>query len=68
MNGLITDDELQEFLFQHHAMIAGLWPLAHPSPVVAEVLQDEEFKRLRTDFNRLFHSMMRQLLQARTEL
>lgn len=64
----ITDDELQEFLFQHHALIAGLWPLAHPSPVVSEVLQDEEFKGFRTDFYRLFHSTIRQLLQAKTEL
>ena len=62
----MSDQDMQEFLFQHHAMIAGLWPLAHPSPEVSRVLQDEEFKIFQTDFYRLFQTTMRQLLEART--
>ena len=32
--------------------MAGLWPLAHPSPTVCEVMQAEELKHLTHDFER----------------
>ncbi len=51
-----------EFLYQHQAMIAGLWPLAHPSPSVMEVLQGEEFQGLQIDFYQLFHQSIEELL------
>ena len=51
-----------EFLYQHQAMIAGLWPLAHPAPSVMEVLQGEEFQGLQIDFYRLFHQSIEELL------
>ena len=63
----ITDDELRDFMFQHHAMIAGLWPLAHPSPTVSEVLEDDEFESFRTDFYRLLQSTLAQLLRSKTK-
>lgn len=59
----MSEDALRDFLFQHHSVIAGLWPLAHPSLEVAKVLQDERFESFRIDFYRLFQSTMRQLLQ-----
>ena len=68
MKGVLTglsDEDLHNFLFQHHAAIAGLWPLAHPSPEVSEVLQDKQFEGFRVDFFHLFEQTIRQLLQAR---
>lgn len=53
---------VQQFIFQHHALIAGLWPLAHPSEDVREVLQDRQFQSLRVDFYPLFQSTLCQLL------
>ena len=53
-----------EFLYQHHSMIAGLWPLTHPSPEVAEVLASEEFQGIIVDFYTLFQSTMERLLLA----
>lgn len=33
-------------------LVAGLWPPAHPAPVVVEVLAKPEFRALRPDFRR----------------
>ena len=63
MNDL-TDDAVRDFLFQHHATIAGLWPLANPSQEVAEVLKDSQFEGFRLDFYRLFEQTISQLLRA----
>ena len=52
------------FLYQHQAVIAGLWPLTHPSPEVAEVLASEEFQDLQIDFYKLFQQTMQRLLEA----
>ena len=60
----LSDQTVQDFLFQHHAIIAGLWPLAHPSPQVSDVLKDRQFERLRVDFYRLFERTICQLLEA----
>lgn len=60
----LSDETIQDFLFQHHAIIAGLWPLAHPSPQVSEVLKDSQFEGFRIDFYRLFELTICQLLQA----
>ena len=58
----ISDTRLQDFLFQHHAIIAGLWPLAHPSPEVAEVLKEQQFAGFRVDFFKLLEKTISQLL------
>ena len=60
----LSDRTIQDFLFQHHATIAGLWPLAHPSPQVSEVLKDDQFVGFRLDFYRLFQQTICQLLEA----
>lgn len=54
---------VQEFIIQHHAVIAGLWPLAHPSEQVSTLMQEEEFRGHQVDFHRLFESTIRQLIQ-----
>ncbi|MCA9677975.1 MAG: TetR family transcriptional regulator [Kofleriaceae bacterium] len=33
-----------------HAMVAGLWPMAHPAPLAAEVMEQPEFDGLCSDF------------------
>jgi AcrR family transcriptional regulator len=40
------------FAFQRyvHAVIAGLWPISNPAPVVAEVLDLDEMESFRSDF------------------
>ena len=61
----VPEDEsryILEFLYQHHAIIAGLWPLSHPSPEVEEVLEDEEFQGYRIDFFTLFQNTITPLL------
>ncbi|MEM1067794.1 MAG: TetR family transcriptional regulator, partial [Planctomycetota bacterium] len=58
----LSDESIHCFLFQHHATIAGLWPLAHPSPAVAQVLEDDQFAVFRIDFYHLFEQTIRQLL------
>ncbi len=39
--------EVQRYV---HAVIAGLWPICHPAPVVAEVLKKPEFESFRGHF------------------
>ncbi|MFN3193212.1 MAG: TetR family transcriptional regulator [Aureliella sp.] len=58
----MTESSIQDFLMQYHALVAGLWPLAHPSPEVAAILEEPEFVGLRTDFFRLFECTLRQIL------
>ena len=50
------------FLYQHQSLIAGLWPLTHPSPEVAEVLAREEFQGIQVDFFGLFRETIERLL------
>ena len=63
VNPELSDEAVHEFLFQHHAMIAGLWPLAHPSPEVSDVLNDKRFLSFRIDFYQLFQGGIQRLLQ-----
>ncbi|MEM6471962.1 MAG: TetR family transcriptional regulator [Planctomycetota bacterium] len=55
---------IEDFLFQHHAIVAGLWPLANPAPVVESVLQSPELQVFRIDFYALFERTMKQLLKS----
>ena len=38
----LTDDDVAALLRYLHALVAGLWPMAHPAPVMAEVLTRTE--------------------------
>ena len=62
----LSPNLIQDFMFQHHATIAGLWPLAHPSPLVSAVLKDKQFEGFRVDFYRLFERTMCSLLRTET--
>ncbi len=57
-----SKNDAAEFLFQHHAVIAGLWPLAHPSPQVDAVLDYKEFQHFRVDFFPLIERTLQRLL------
>lgn len=61
----LSDGAVHEFLFQHHALIAGLWPLAHPSPEVSGVLDDERLQGFRIDFYQVFQNAIQKLLLER---
>ena len=58
----LTDLAAQQFLMQHHALVAGLWPLAHPSSEVAKVLEEEPLAIFRVEFLSLLESSLTQLL------
>lgn len=58
----LGDKRTQEFLFQHQAIVAGLWPLANPSQDVRSVLREEEFHSLQIDFFSIFESSVHRLL------
>ena len=60
----LSDETVHAFLFQHHAMIAGLWPLAHPSQKVSDVLIDERLQGFRIDFYHLFQRTIQKLLHG----
>ncbi len=46
----LPDDRIEGLLRYLHALIAGLWPMAHPAPLVAEALTEPRFASLRCDF------------------
>ena len=60
----LSSTAAQDFLFQYHASIAGLWPLAHPSPEVEAILTVPEFELFRVEFHPLLTRSIRQLLES----
>lgn len=46
----LPHDQTPGFLRCLHALVAGLWPMAHPAPLMAEVLQRRELRTLACDF------------------
>ena len=58
----MTDRSGAAFLYQHQAVLGGLWPLTHPSPDVAKVLSRKEYQGMRFDFHELFRQTLQQLL------
>ncbi|MCA9524650.1 MAG: TetR family transcriptional regulator [Myxococcales bacterium] len=56
--------DLIGFLRSLYALITGLWPMAHPSPVAAKVLERPEFAPLRTSFDRDMHSAIRLVIRG----
>ena len=61
----LTPVAIGDFVYQYHAMVAGLWPVAHPSDDVAQVLSEEPFRGLQIDFYAVFQRTIHQLLQKR---
>ena len=58
----LTPARANDFVIQHHALIAGLWPIAHPSPEVEKVLQLPEFQPFHVDFFTIFNRTLERLL------
>jgi AcrR family transcriptional regulator len=56
------------FLRYLHAAIAGLHPLAHPSPAAARVLRDPQFAPLRSDFVKDMEFMLAAVLSSLQEV
>ena len=60
----LTERAAKEFLVQHHAVIAGLWPLAHPSAEVGKVIEAEEFRDFRIEFHPMVKIALARLLEG----
>ncbi len=46
----LPHDRTEPLLRALHALVAGLWPMAHPAPLMAEVLGRREFRGLACEF------------------
>ena len=55
-------DGARDFLNAYVALLAGLWPIANPPPVVAEVLQRPELQAFQQDFAASLEQASRALL------
>jgi hypothetical protein len=44
------------------AVVAGLWPMAHPAPELAELLRAEELKHLQISFEKDLRQVIHALL------
>ncbi len=58
----ISDEQAKDFLFQHHALVAGMWPFAHPSVDVRRVMQAHDLQDLSIDFFPLLARTLTSLL------
>ncbi|QDS91902.1 transcriptional regulator BetI [Roseimaritima multifibrata] len=63
----LTDREARDFLFQHHAVVAGMRPIAYPTEQMAAVLEEPEYKDFRIDFFGLLEQTFMKLLQGSVE-
>ena len=46
----VSIDKLSELQRLVHALVAGLWPIAHPAPVIVELLADPRYAHFASDF------------------
>ncbi|WP_442508988.1 TetR family transcriptional regulator [Novipirellula sp. SH528] len=53
----------KDFLIQYHSVVAGLWPIAHPSDQLAAVLEEPRYSDFRVDFAPLLQRTLVKLLQ-----
>ena len=60
----IDDEQARQFVFQHHALIAGLWPVAHPNELVDSVMDQEALEGFRIDFFEVFESALEKMFSA----
>ena len=58
----ISDEQARDFVFQHHAVLAGMWPLAHPSADVERVMRENQLHALTVDFLPLMTRTLTSLL------
>lgn len=60
----IPIDRVIAFVRYLHALIAGLWPMAHPAPMMAPLLRRPEFASLASDFETDLRGCLRPLLEG----
>jgi AcrR family transcriptional regulator len=58
----LSEEQIVRFEIYVHALVAGLWPFATPSPVLAKVLERPEFSHLRVNFQCSLEHAMQTLL------
>jgi TetR/AcrR family transcriptional regulator len=60
----IPIDRVIAFVRYLHALIAGLWPMAHPAPIMAPLLRHPEYASLASDFETDLRGCLRPLLEG----
>lgn len=60
----IPIDRVIAFVRYLHALIAGLWPMAHPAPMMAPLLRRPEYASLASDFETDLRGCLRPLLEG----
>lgn len=60
----IPIDRVIAFVRYLHALIAGLWPMAHPAPMMAPLLRRPEYASLASDFETDLRGCLRPLLDG----
>jgi TetR/AcrR family transcriptional regulator len=60
----IPIDRVIAFVRYLHALIAGLWPMAHPAPIMAPLLRRPEYASLASDFETDLRGCLRPLLEG----
>ncbi len=60
----IPIDRVIAFVRYLHALIAGLWPMAHPSPTMAPLLRRPEYACLASDFETDLRGSLRPMLDG----
>ncbi|EMI20395.1 TetR family transcriptional regulator [Rhodopirellula maiorica SM1] len=55
----------KDFLFQYHALVAGLWPMAHPTKQLAAIIREAKYSQFRVDFYALLQRTLVTLLQSK---
>ena len=58
----VAMDQWAEFVNPAIGLIAGLWPLSHPSETVSKVMQRPEFEAFKPDFGRQFQRTLHMAL------
>lgn len=61
----ISEPRFERFIHQALPLLIGLWPLSHPAPVAADVIERPELAALRYDFQRDLEEGLLMLLRGR---
>ena len=59
----LSPEGASEFLLQFHAVVAGLWPLAHPNQELADAINTPELEVFQVDFETSCHALLVKLLR-----
>jgi AcrR family transcriptional regulator len=56
--------DAQTLFIQHHALLVGLWPFANPGMNAASALEDVRLKDFHIEFQSVFESSLRAIIEA----